>query len=85
MVKFGASARHVLCDRCRKILDTDFNFLTDTITWETVKTPHKGRHDTRRSDFCDVRCRIVYFKGWKYLARKHEYIARNCAPKDQEI
>ena len=72
---FSPEGIYTLCDRCRKIIVTDFNYLTGTITWETLTTPRKGSHPhTKRMDFCDYKCRIVYLRGRKYWRRKQMYI-----------
>lgn len=75
MYKLG----HILCDRCRMILATNFNFNASKPTWETVKLKRRDPMRNRRMDFCDEYCRIMQFRGRKYWARKIEHMKRNGA------
>lgn len=78
MIKNSPGGLHTLCDRCRKILATDFNYITDHIDWEVVVSARKGSEGhNKRLDFCDERCRIVYLRGRKYYARKLQHIENN--------
>lgn len=76
MIKNSVSSGiHTLCNRCSRILATDFNYLTGTPAWEIIEMPWKGNQvKTRRFDFCDEKCRIIYFRGRKYYQRKLKYI-----------
>jgi hypothetical protein len=69
---------HTLCDRCRCILATNFKYGTCKPTWEVINKPRKGSQGhTRRFDFCDERCRVMYFRGRKYWARKVKFMTEN--------
>lgn len=80
MIKQSASpvVLHVLCDKCKVIIATDFNFFTQTPAWERVLSARKrgvtGRG--RCMDFCTEKCRIIYFRGWKYYQRKLRHMEK---------
>jgi hypothetical protein len=77
---FSPEGIHTLCDRCRKILATDFNFLIGSVTWKRIKSPRKGREGHNRVyDFCDEKCLVVYFRGKKYYNKKLFHISSNKA------
>lgn len=68
---FSPIQLHVLCNRCSKILASDFNFALQTPNWEIVMKTKKGLEPRQqRFDFCDEKCRITYFRGRKYWNRK---------------
>ena len=59
---------YILCDRCRKIIATDYILNWYSIYepfWETVQK-------SRRMDFCNEKCRIYFFKGRKYYRQSQE-------------
>ena len=65
---------YVLCDRCSMILARNFNFLTQIPHWEVIEKIRKGSEPhKKRFDFCDEKCRIIYFRGRKYWNNKLEY------------
>lgn len=65
----------ILCDRCRTTLAVEFNFNRTEPDWETITTECKGSPGhSRRYDFCDIRCRVIHFRGRKYWQRKLQYI-----------
>ena len=55
----------VLCDRCRCVITE--------AEWEIVEL-------TRRMDFCDIKCRILYFRGRKYYQKKLAYMREQGVP-----
>lgn len=69
---FNIFSRHVLCDKCRKIIATDFNFLSNEFGWIRIPSPHKKhkRGKGRMLDFCNEKCLLVFFKGRKYWSNK---------------
>lgn len=84
MTKQSPSGPHVLCDRCAKILATNYNF--SLLSWETLQDLYKilpwialsskkwGRGDGRgrRLDFCTEKCKLVFLKGKRYWNLKLE-------------
>jgi len=67
--RFGG---HITCDRCNVIIVDSWNF-NNPPQWEIVELQQAGGR-RRRMDFCDERCRILYFRGRKYYQKKLQYM-----------
>ena len=66
------------CDRCHTILAVNFDYKNKTPKWERIEVPKKGAEGhTKYYDFCDEKCRIVYFRGKSYFQRKLAHRERN--------
>lgn len=84
MNKPSPSGLHVLCDRCSKILDTNYKYSTfgclklkdffKTLPWIAFNSKKWGRGDGqgRRLDFCTEKCKLVFLKGKRYWNLKLE-------------
>lgn len=75
MIKNTVNGIHTMCDRCRCILATNFNYITESpSSWVMVDRPKKGAQGHRQVfTFCNEKCKLVYFKGQKYWSRKMQH------------
>lgn len=80
---FSGNGLIILCDHCRRTIDArPFKF-----AHERINSPKKdkGAGQGRILDFCDEKCRIVFFRGRKYYQRKLKYIADNEVINDRRM
>jgi len=73
----GDLALHLICDHCSVIIDT-YPYKNPS-SHERVNSRNKGRGGGRgrRMDFCNERCRIIFFRGRKYYQRKLRHMDDN--------
>lgn len=80
---FNGVGIHFICEHCRKIVATGFNFTLQKPDWVRLEStkyspPNEGGNGKGRIlDFCDDKCRIIYLRGKKYYARKLQHIENN--------
>ena len=76
---FDGTGIKFICEHCKTIVATNFNFNNQLPTWERIQSKNKGKGSGkgRILDFCNEKCRIVYLRGRKYYADKLEHIKIN--------
>jgi hypothetical protein len=79
---FNGVGIQFLCEHCRRIVASNFNFFTQKPDWVRLESTKfsrgfGGNGRGRILDFCSDRCRIIYLRGRKYWKRKQDHRENN--------